>query len=74
MWDSKVDGSAWGPSFCHLFLMTHGSEIFSLLKQRGRTGYSHVSQERTEEDPLYHVPQIFGFKIHKAANINYPLQ
>jgi len=30
-WDSKVDGSAWGPYFCHLFAMTHGAEIFPML-------------------------------------------
>eukprot|EP00592_Proboscia_alata_P001959 CAMPEP_0194371142 /NCGR_PEP_ID=MMETSP0174-20130528/19523_1 /TAXON_ID=216777 /ORGANISM="Proboscia alata, Strain PI-D3" /LENGTH=697 /DNA_ID=CAMNT_0039149027 /DNA_START=592 /DNA_END=2685 /DNA_ORIENTATION=- len=30
-WDSRVDGSAWGTSFCHLFLMTHGEELFPEL-------------------------------------------
>lgn len=30
-WESKVDGSAWGPYFCHLFVMAHGAEIFPML-------------------------------------------
>ena len=27
-WDSKTDGCAWGPSFCHLFLLAHGQQVF----------------------------------------------
>ena len=28
-WDSKTDGCAWGPSWCHLFLMCFGSQVYA---------------------------------------------
>ena len=31
-----MDGSAWGTSFCHLFLMTHGATIFPSLLHSSR--------------------------------------
>ena len=34
--NSSVDGSAWGTSFCHLFLMTHGATIFPSLLHSSR--------------------------------------
>ena len=27
-WDSKTDGCAWGPNFCHLFLLAYGQQVF----------------------------------------------
>jgi hypothetical protein len=28
-WDSKTDGCAWGPSWCHLFLLCFGSQVYA---------------------------------------------
>ncbi len=28
-WESKTDGSAWGPSWCHLFLLAYGSQVYA---------------------------------------------
>ena len=28
-WESKTDGCAWGPSWCHLFLLAYGSQIYA---------------------------------------------
>jgi hypothetical protein len=28
-WESKTDGCAWGPSWCHLFLLSFGTQIFA---------------------------------------------
>jgi hypothetical protein len=28
-WNSKTDGCAWGPSWCHLFLLSFGTQVFS---------------------------------------------
>ena len=28
-WDSKTDGCAWGPSWCHLFLLAFGSQVYA---------------------------------------------
>ena len=56
MWDSKVDGAAWGTSFAHLFLMAQGSEVFSATTKNMKI------QQPTRK--------IFGFKIHPKANVN----
>ena len=56
MFDSKVDGSAWGASFAHLFLMAQGPEIFPAAK----------ANPYTEKLPQS-VPKIFGFPIHNFA-------
>mmetsp|Transcript_22112 Transcript_22112/g.61502 ORF Transcript_22112/g.61502 Transcript_22112/m.61502 type:complete len:283 (-) Transcript_22112:453-1301(-) len=28
-WDSKTDGCAWGPSWCHLFLLAFGKQVYA---------------------------------------------
>jgi len=28
-WDSKTDGCAWGPSWCHLFLLAFGTQVYA---------------------------------------------
>lgn len=28
-WESKTDGCAWGPSWCHLFLLAYGSQVYA---------------------------------------------
>jgi casein kinase II subunit beta len=55
-WDSKVDGSAWGPSFCHLYLLTYGKDALG-----GRLAHSAVPQNPST------LPTIFGFQVHTAA-------
>jgi hypothetical protein len=60
MWDSKADESAWGPSFCHLFLMIYGHTVFpDLYPSRD------ASNTTTSE------PSIFGFKVHPVSQIRY---
>ena len=29
LWDSKTDGCAWGPSWCHLFLLAFGTQLYA---------------------------------------------
>lgn len=66
MWDSKIDGCAWGPSFCHLFLMTYGEEVFPELVTI-RTAEEFVPKsERTV------TPTVFGFRLHPTAKVRYP--
>ena len=54
-WDSKVDGSAWGPSLCHLYLLTYGKGLLG--------GVGSMPQK----NPTATVPTIFGFQVHSAA-------
>jgi hypothetical protein len=54
-WDSKVDGCAWGTSFCHLFVLTCGDEVFSEWKRLSRQPSSGTV-----------VPRIFGFGLHAS--------
>ena len=48
----KKKNSAWGPSFCHLLLMTHGNEIFPrIVSSSGGEGnrkkhHSNISKRR----------------------------
>jgi casein kinase II subunit beta len=53
-WESKVDASAWGPSFCHLYLLTFG-------KAELGNHYGGMPQNPST------VPTIFGFQVHSAA-------
>lgn len=59
-WDSTVDGCAWGTSFCHLFLMVHGAQVFHWT----RPTHSQ-KQQRYQEQRL--TPRIFGFRLHHTA-------
>lgn len=62
MWDSRVDGAAWGTSFAYLFLMTQGSNVFG--KHYGQIpGERDISHSNSND-------RIFGFPIHAAAAIN----
>ena len=54
-WDSKVDGSAWGPSLCHLYLLMYGKASL------GGAG------SMPQTNPTATVPTIFGFQVHPAA-------
>jgi len=64
MWDSKIDGAAWGTSFCNLFLMAQGSEVFGEWWRKGR---SAGLLETVLDQPR---PKVFGFPIHPAADMN----
>lgn len=55
-WDSKVDGSAWGPSFCHLYLLTFGKII----------AVSHERRGMLPTNPNA-IPSVFGFRVHSSA-------
>jgi Casein kinase II regulatory subunit len=59
-WDSKVDGCAWGTSFCHLFLMVCGKDIFGDWSNH----QSALNRDRQREA---FVAEIFGFRIHPSA-------
>jgi casein kinase II subunit beta len=57
-WGSKVDGMAWGSSFCHLYLLTYGSDD---LWKGGDCGSNAPSFSTANP------PSIFGFRVHPAA-------
>jgi Casein kinase II regulatory subunit len=60
-WDSEVDGCAWGTSFCHLFLMVCGKEVFGDWKYvRSLSNHQHQRSNTL-------VGKIFGFRIHPSA-------
>ena len=77
---SKVDGSAWGTSLCHLLVMTYGANIFP---EYFGGGISKTSNVDLAVDPSIAsrtiggyapVPQVFGFPVHRTkASIKYPL-
>lgn len=58
-WNSKTNGAAWGPSFCHLLLMTYGKDLMQDL-------YQLQVPPSCMEDNLV-APSIFGFKVHAAS-------
>eukprot|EP00978_Attheya_sp_CCMP212_P015982 scaffold41494_cov50-Attheya_sp.AAC.3 len=69
-WESSVDGSAWGgTSFCHLFLLTYGDDVFPQLEAVAKTRFRQsVIMENTQTiDPDYRDPTIFGFSVHPMA-------
>jgi hypothetical protein len=75
---SKVDGSAWGTSLCHLLIMTYGVDMFpehfggdNRNNQDSDFGMSGESKSIGGYSP---VPQVFGFPVHPTkAAIKYPL-
>lgn len=84
MWDSQVDGSAWGSSFCHLLLMVYGKDLFpSLASSSERTTASSPSHYEKDKLALGQrdlrsnqaiAPRIFGFRVHpEAAVVKYPI-
>mmetsp|Transcript_2500 Transcript_2500/g.5927 ORF Transcript_2500/g.5927 Transcript_2500/m.5927 type:complete len:184 (+) Transcript_2500:966-1517(+) len=61
-WDSKTDGCAFGPSLCHLFLLTHGAEIYP------------VGKLSTEDADTSWAPfRVMGFRIHPATTWGRPI-
>lgn len=82
--EGAVDGCAWGPSFCHLYLMTHGKDFDPrLLPTAPRSDTFNRSNPMDEY--IWHLcdnqrgentrptPTIFGFKLHPSAPIQYPI-
>jgi casein kinase II subunit beta len=61
MWDSKADESAWGTSFCHLFLMIYGSTVFSDLHMEKSDAVTSTDVQQ----------RIFGFQVHPASQLRY---
>jgi len=74
-WESNVDGSAWGTSFCHLFLLTYGDEVFPQLAAVTKTRFrrSVIMENTQRNDPDYPDPTIFGFGVHPMARVQYPM-
>lgn len=67
---SKVDGCAWGTSFCHLFLMTYGKQF--LLEGRKFAGRTLDETTVRKRQQLYcHgktlLASVFGFRLHRSA-------
>lgn len=62
-WDSVVPGWAWGDSFCHLFILEHGSEVFG---QEIQPSFKTAKVTGIQMDQLVE-PQIFGFRLHPSA-------
>jgi len=80
--ESNVDGSAWGTTLCHLFLMTHGHifpefeeqivEVEALNSIPIDIDIDHTSTPSV--GGMRPMPQIFGFPVHESqARIKYPL-
>lgn len=64
---SQVDECAWGPSFCHLFLLTYGSDLFHEFLARRR--FTESAIVATQEA----APSIFGFRLHPGSKLRtYP--
>ena len=79
---SKVDGSAWGTSLCHLLIMTYGAIIFPEQFDGGNRRMEALCSDidASDESPRRSVggyspvPQIFGFPVHQTkAAMKYPL-
>jgi hypothetical protein len=82
--ECAVDGCAWGPSFCHLYLMTHGNDFDPRLLHTARQpsiddGYilrdeccENLHYQKRDETAMP-TPAIFGFKLHPSAPIRYPI-
>jgi len=70
-WKSTVNGCVWGPTFCHLLLMTHGDELFPQIHQD--LDLRRRRKDFQKDNEVVIAPRIFGFGLHPAAKIRYPL-
>ena len=64
LWDSQVDGCAFGPSFCHLFMMVCGEEVFGTLRPPPPPPPQGLSHER----------RIYGFRLHPSTRMGHSVQ
>jgi hypothetical protein len=62
-WDSKVDGCAWGSSFCHLFHMVFGREVFGPF-------WTRIAKQH-QLPSLQVEPRIFGFRLHPSTRMGH---
>ena len=75
-WESKVDGSAWGTSACHLLLMIYGKE--KLFPSHFAAPYKPVSSSLDIEGgsgKIFAVASadfghIFGFPVHPSVTLS----
>lgn len=65
-WDSKIDGCAWGPSFCHLFYMTCGEQVFRHTAATNLAAMNH-SVPSSSFSLAAAEPRIFGFRLHPSV-------
>ena len=77
-WDSQCDGCGWGPSFCHLLLLSYGKQLVEHLQKHqipprnnnNNSGHHrlHPSTPSSSNNNNNMVtPSVFGFKVHPAA-------
>lgn len=67
-----IDGCAWGTSFCHLFIMLYGENLFhSWMKKKEHdkndsicTDSNKNHQQQPPLMPAITLPSIFGFPLH----------
>jgi hypothetical protein len=87
-WNSKTDGCAWGPSWCHLFLLTFGTQVFAeeleaiLANQPSSNSRPPVVEKSTVTVPSLSTtkasvstappPSVFGFRIHPETPFGRP--
>ncbi|KAL3912609.1 MAG: hypothetical protein SGARI_001067, partial [Bacillariaceae sp.] len=81
-WNSKTDGCAWGPSWCHLFLLTFGTSVFAeeldaiLVQQESssmpRTGVPEQATASAKSVLTSPPPTVFGFRIHPETPFGRP--
>jgi hypothetical protein len=57
-WDSKTDGCAWGPSWCHLFLLCFGSQVYAkeLIAAAAASATTAVSATNTPTNARRRTP------------------
>ncbi|GKY92082.1 hypothetical protein MPSEU_000179600 [Mayamaea pseudoterrestris] len=76
---NKVDGCAWGRSFCHLFVMTFGKQFLQSSRVRpNRQQIENVVDQQQQQQQQQQAKQthmhgkaaqatIFGFRLHPTA-------
>jgi len=50
-WESKTDGCAWGPSWCHLFLLAFGSQIYAKELEAAATVANTLNPDQVPQSP-----------------------
>jgi len=50
-WESKTDGCAWGPSWCHLFLLAFGSQIYAKELEAAATATAAQAPQQSRATP-----------------------
>lgn len=48
-WESKTDGCAWGPSWCHLFLLAFGSQIYAKELEAAAAAAAAIDTDQTPQ-------------------------